>query len=194
MMFRAAGLALVYGSLGCLLTPCSVRGDRFEGPNLNGDAYLLQSTPNGAAATANWSTRFEDYPGGVEAFEFYAGPITTTYSQVFWRALPVVQLPQDIVQRFDGKVMAVVGFEADQVRRKGSIDFDGSVLAEDTSVPITVAYNHHYGARLLGKNSRMVKMPREDVLRNLEGEKRTVHPVRGPYRTPVPVQLACFVR
>lgn len=34
--------------------------------------------------------------------------------QVFWKGLPPVSLPADVVQRFDGKAMMVVGFEVDQ--------------------------------------------------------------------------------
>jgi hypothetical protein len=35
--------------------------------------YLLQATPNGEAAVKQWSTKFKDYPGGVEYFEELAG-------------------------------------------------------------------------------------------------------------------------
>ena len=73
-------------------------------------------------------------PGGVENFTIYAGPITSTYGEVFWTSLPQVRLPDDIVARFKGKGMAVVGFEVDQVRRTPE---------GDVSVPINVAYNHH---------------------------------------------------
>eukprot|EP00462_Mataza_sp_D1_P024841 CAMPEP_0175128078 /NCGR_PEP_ID=MMETSP0087-20121206/4735_1 /TAXON_ID=136419 /ORGANISM="Unknown Unknown, Strain D1" /LENGTH=719 /DNA_ID=CAMNT_0016410113 /DNA_START=120 /DNA_END=2279 /DNA_ORIENTATION=+ len=100
----------------------------------------------------NWSTNFSDYPGGVEYFEVYAGPITTTYSEVFWTALPEIKLPLDLVKRFDGKAMAVVGFEADQVRR---------TKEGDVSVPINIAYNHHYGAMLLGKGSKVERVKRD---------------------------------
>eukprot|EP00039_Didymoeca_costata_P019055 m.336065 g.336065 ORF g.336065 m.336065 type:complete len:758 (-) comp17746_c0_seq1:59-2332(-) len=117
-------------------------------PNMNGE-YMLARTPNQPNAT--WSTQFRDYPGGVEYFEVYAGPITSTYSEVFWTALPEVHLPPDLVQRFAGKGMAVVGFEADQVRKTPE---------GDVSVPINVAYNHHYGAQILSKGSRMEKVPR----------------------------------
>ena len=47
----------------------------------------------------------------------------------------------NIVKRFDGKTMAVVGFEVDQV-------FKGET---DVSVPINVAYNHHFEREMLGK-------------------------------------------
>jgi hypothetical protein len=60
-----------------------------------------------------------------------------------------VPIPQDIIDRFDGKVMAVTGMETDQVQRtpKG-----------DVSVPLTWAYNHHYGAYINGKDSAMEKV------------------------------------
>ena len=41
--------------------------------------------------------------GGVEYFETYVGPITSYYSQVWWTGLPAVDLPADLVKRFDGE-------------------------------------------------------------------------------------------
>lgn len=86
--------------------------------------------------------------GGVEYFEIYVGPITSLYSQVWWKALPHVPIPDDVVQRFKGKGMAVVGYEVDQVRRTPE---------GDISVPINVAYNHHHDAFILGHGSHMEK-------------------------------------
>lgn len=124
-------------------------------PNMNGD-YLLAPTPK--APHPKWSTSFKDYPGGVESFTLYTGSITSTYSEVFWTALPEVNLPEDIVKRFANKGMAVVGFEIDQVRKGAGPN------GEDVSVPINVAYNHHYAATLLGEGSHMERVPydRED--------------------------------
>ena len=45
------------------------------------------------------------------------------------------------------------------MRRKGDKDFDGSVLKEDVSVPISASYNHHHDAYFTGKGSRMEKVP-----------------------------------
>ena len=42
-------------------------------------------------------------------------------------------LPEAIIERFKGKVMAIVAVEMDQVRRKGDKDIDGSILQEDIS-------------------------------------------------------------
>lgn len=111
------------------------------------------------AGPQTFNTNWEDYPGGVEYFDVYMGPITHHYSEVFWTELPETEFPPEIVQRFQGKGMAIVGYEVDQVRRKGSKDVDGSILQEDVSVPINVAYNHHHDMTILGAGSRMEKVP-----------------------------------
>ena len=71
----------------------------------------------------------------------YVGPITSLYSQVWWAALPDVELPAAIKQRFNDSAMAIIGYEVDQVRKKGDKDVDGSTLTEDVSLTINVAYN-----------------------------------------------------
>ncbi len=38
------------------------------------------------------------------------------YGEVYWTMMDSVDLDSKVVERFDGKVMAIVGFEADQVR------------------------------------------------------------------------------
>ena len=119
-------------------------------PNMNGE-YLLSPTPK--APNSTWSTSFRDYPGGVESFTVYTDPITSTYAEVFWTPLPEVKIPEEIIQRFKGKGMAVVGFEADQVRKGAGPN------GEDVSVPINVAYNHHFAATLLGEGSHMERVP-----------------------------------
>ena len=52
-----------------------------------------------------------------EYFDVYHGPITSLYSQVWWTST-ANDIPDDIKQRFDGKVMAIVGMESDQVGRR----------------------------------------------------------------------------
>lgn len=68
---------------------------------------------------------------------------------MFWTGLPPVDLPADIVARYDGKGMAVVGFEVDQVRRTPE---------GDVSVPINVAYNHHFESVMVGKKASLEKL------------------------------------
>jgi hypothetical protein len=89
-------LLAVFGCAAAAITPTTE-------PNMNGE-YLLASTPKAPKST--WSTSFKEYPGGVESFTVYAGPITSTYSEVFWKALPEVKLPDGIIERFKGKGMA----------------------------------------------------------------------------------------
>ena len=64
------------------------------------------------------------------------------YGEVHWRP-EETPLPPEIVKRFDGKVMAVTGYEVDIVRPGP----DGTL----TSVPCTQHYNHHYSAFMSGK-------------------------------------------
>ena len=45
--------------------------------NMNGDYNYVGRTPH--QGKGNYSTNFSKYPGGVEYFEVYAGPINTTY-------------------------------------------------------------------------------------------------------------------
>jgi hypothetical protein len=134
--------------------------------NMNGE-YVISPTPK---AFGNYSTKWSEYPGGVEYFEVYMGPITSLYSQVsklhatntikprrlimpfsqvWWKQLDDVPLPPELVQRFEGKGMAVMGYEVDQVRRTPE---------GDVSVPINMAYNHHHDAFFVGKGSSMQKV------------------------------------
>ena len=45
----------------------------------------------------------------------YSPVISTQYSEVFWTMMDPVPLPQHVVDSFKGKIMAVVGYETDQV-------------------------------------------------------------------------------
>ena len=74
-------------------------------PNMNGNYVLANSE--------SFPTNFSDYPGGVESFDAYHGPINSTYGQVWWTTATDA-LPADVVARFAGKMMAIVGIEMDQ--------------------------------------------------------------------------------
>ena len=81
--------------------------------------------------------------GKSEFFDLYSKPYTTLYSQMFWTHLGAVPLPPHIVSRFaGGKVMALTGWEADQVLKGAGPN------GTDVSVPITWSYNHHRIARV----------------------------------------------
>ena len=70
------------------------------------------------------------------------------HEQVFWTMMDGVPLPDDIVKRFDGKTMAITGYESDQVQRTP----DG-----DKPLPITAAYNHHYTGYVNSKTAKLVR-------------------------------------
>ncbi|CAB9518140.1 expressed unknown protein [Seminavis robusta] len=111
-------------------------------PNMNGD-YVLSSTPHANNTQKLFPTHFKDYPDiATESFDVYSPIISQLYSQVFWKGLPPVKLPQHIASKYKGQVMAVIGFELDQVR----IDKDG----KERSVPMNAVYNHHFEATMIG--------------------------------------------
>ena len=96
-------------------------------------------------------TQYKDYPGGVESFEVYTPAMRTLYSQVWWQPLDPVDFPADIVRKYNGTGMAIVGWEIDQVRRTP----DG-----DVSVPISASYNHHFVGAIIGEGARFRKVAR----------------------------------
>ena len=55
-----------------------------------------------------------------------------------------------MVKEYDGRAMAIVGFEVDQV----FLNPDGSEI----SVPINVAYNHHFESTMVGKGANLKKV------------------------------------
>ena len=108
-------------------------------PNLNG-AYALSRTPG--QDPSKFPKSYAAYPGGADFFDVYSPPIRSQYSEVYWAPLAPVPLPADVVARFSGKGMAIVGFETDQVRKTPQ---------GDVQVPINVAYNHHHDAYFTGR-------------------------------------------
>lgn len=112
--------------------------------NMNGDVYSI-SNPDTFSKT-QFSTIYEEINPKNEYFDVYSPPITSRYAEVFWTMMEPVNLPDNIVKRFTGKIMAITGYETDQVFSDGS------------SVPITWAYNHHYEAYLRSENSNFFKL------------------------------------
>ena len=110
--------------------------------NMNGE-YVFSATPGGKPGF--FPKHYRDYPGGVEAYDVYSPPMTTLYSQVWWKPLAPTVMPDEMVAKYNGTAMAIVGWEIDQVRRTPS---------GDESVPISASYNHHYTSRLVGAGAR----------------------------------------
>merc|ERR1712130_949680 len=120
--------------------------------NMNG-LYTI-SNPN-PAATNEFNSDYNSF-SDVEYFEVYSPPISTKYSEVYWTMMDPVPMDKDLVSRFQGKTMAIVGYETDQV-----IVTEGQ---PDVSVPITHAYNHHFEAYLSGSLSEMRKVEGEEAV------------------------------
>ena len=124
---RSCAATLVALAAAALLVPAREAARTTEHvriPNMNGEYVIANSDA--------FPTNYMSYPGGVESFDAYHGPITSTYSQVWWTS-STDPLPREIIERFDGKVMAIVGVEMDQVRKGAGPD------GQDISVPINVA-------------------------------------------------------
>jgi hypothetical protein len=155
---------------GCLVG-CGLAAAAPPGPNMNG-AYLLSQTPGGNRTQERFPTTYANYPRAVESFDVYSPLISSLYSQVFWKGLDPVALPDAIVKKYAGKGMAVVGFEMDQVRKTA----DG-----DVSVPINVAYNHHFESSMVGGKARFEKVkfsgPDDPRLRKLLASREMGHGV-----------------
>jgi len=136
-MIRATLLtALASGAAGAL-----------ESSNMNGFNYAIHN-PN---ANGKWTGDYKDIDPLAESFTVYSPEIRTLYGQVFWTMMPPVPVPPAVVQKYDGKTMAIVGYECNQVMK----DPAGG---PDIPVPINAAYNHHHGAVIKGKGAKLVKM------------------------------------
>eukprot|EP00325_Prymnesiales_sp_UTEX-LB-985_P010507 CAMPEP_0174696172 /NCGR_PEP_ID=MMETSP1094-20130205/2390_1 /TAXON_ID=156173 /ORGANISM="Chrysochromulina brevifilum, Strain UTEX LB 985" /LENGTH=884 /DNA_ID=CAMNT_0015892883 /DNA_START=17 /DNA_END=2671 /DNA_ORIENTATION=+ len=100
----------------------------------------------------------DDYASkGHEYFDVWAPEIATTYGENFWTNQGNTPLPDHIVKRFAGKIMAITGYEQDQVM-VDPVGQPGVNPERDVSVPINWAYNHHYMAWMTGEHSQMVEV------------------------------------
>jgi hypothetical protein len=72
---------------------------------------------------------------GYEYFDVWAPEIATSYGQAFWTDQGSQPLPPDVVKRFDGKVIAIQGYEQDQVMVQPAGQ-PGANPSKDVSVPI----------------------------------------------------------
>lgn len=116
--------------------------------NLNGK-YRVWSG-NGETKAFN-----DDYASkGYEYFDVWSEEIATHYGEVFWTGMGPYSLPDHIVERFKGKVMAIMGYEHDQVMVTPTGQ-PGVNPEADVSVPFTWAYNHHYAIWMTGEHSEM---------------------------------------
>ncbi|XP_076071269.1 uncharacterized protein LOC143042717 [Mytilus galloprovincialis] len=131
--------------------------EKEDGGNMNG-RYLV-------ASGGNQGVHFnDDYKSkGHEYFDVYSPEIATHYGEVFWTDLGNNPIPKEIIDRFAGKVMAITGYEQDQVM-VNPVSKPGLNPQNDVSVPINWAYNHHYVAWMTGKYSKLIKIPNPDPM------------------------------
>jgi hypothetical protein len=97
---------------------------------------------------------------GHQFFDVWAPEIATHYGEVFWTDQGALPIPADIVSKFDGKVMAITGYEQDQVMVTPT-GHPGVNPSLDVSVPINWAYNHHYSTTVTGAHSYMQPVPNQ---------------------------------
>eukprot|EP00928_Gymnodinium_smaydae_P098588 TRINITY_DN9201_c0_g2_i2.p1 TRINITY_DN9201_c0_g2~~TRINITY_DN9201_c0_g2_i2.p1 ORF type:complete len:781 (-),score=80.76 TRINITY_DN9201_c0_g2_i2:119-2461(-) len=155
-----------------LLSLCLLALVEADVMNKGGIPYRISnppgSTKNWVGESGEYSTDFvRNVKGPVEYFDVY-GEVRTQYSQVYWTRNTPINLPPELVERFKGKVMAITGYEIDQVTHDGpqtGSTTKGDVLGgfacypecngTDTSVPSYHAYNHHYFSWLVGKDAQV---------------------------------------
>merc|ERR1719369_1709778 len=97
------------------ISSCSPTSTTISPPvvNMNGEYIISNENPY---ASAKWSSLYSKLQD-VEYFEVYSPLLSTRYGEVFWTMMDPVPLDKDLVARFDGKVLAVVGYETDQVMK-----------------------------------------------------------------------------
>jgi len=172
-MAMILGLALMLTST---LSIASIETPSVE--NMNG-IYQIQpgnSTDSRSKVPTAFNTNFSSYPAlghpnnTVKYVEAYSENISTLYSQIWWTMGPVYKFPAEFVKNYDNKVMAIVGYEFDQVIQNA----DGT----ESPVPVTWSYNHHYSARVVGKYAEMYQ---EGVDGQQDPRAKNIGHLSGPY-------------
>lgn len=125
-----------------------------QAANMNGDYIVSSGDKFGVPFNSDYSSK------GHEYFDVWAPEMATHYGEVFWTDQGNQPLPKAIIDRFKGKVMAITGYEQDQVMVIPTGQ-PGVNPAQDVSVPINWAYNHHYMAWMTGSHSEIKKVPCE---------------------------------
>lgn len=78
---------------------------------------FVSSNMNGPYKIANSHSFSTDYEkNSLEYFDVYSDIISTEYAEVHWRMHDAISLEDNLIERFRGKVMAIVGYEVDQIR------------------------------------------------------------------------------
>ena len=124
---------------------------REDAPRANMNGLYLISNPR-SGSKVKYDGDYSKRPN-ASFFDVYSPPIVTRYGEVYWTMMSPVNIPADVIAKFKGKTMAIVGYEADQVRQTDQ---------GDVSMPIFWQYNHHYEAYLSGAKSEMREVTKEE--------------------------------
>ena len=123
-----------------LLMALGLLGAARASQNMNGD-YRVASVDGLVDFNTDYASK------GHEYFDVWSPEIATRYAEVWWHDMGKQPLPQEIVARFANKTMAITGYEMDMVMVQPAGQ-PGANPAQDVSVPMNWAYNHHYEVRL----------------------------------------------
>ncbi|KAH3737860.1 uncharacterized protein LOC127850309 [Dreissena polymorpha] len=123
--------------------------------NMNGRYLVASGSNQGVPFNDDYASK------GHEYFDVWSPELATHYGEVFWTDQGNNPIPKEIIDRFKGKVMAITGYEQDQVMvtPTGKPGLNPDL---DVSVPINWAYNHHYMAWMTGDHSEMVRISNPD--------------------------------
>ena len=94
-------------------------------------------------------------------------------NKVFWDNLAAVPLPAELIKEYDGKIMAITGFEVDILR---------NISGKVEHVPCYESYNHHYGMSFSGKGATTTQkrgFDPEAPIRNSHGGPSWTHAPNG---------------
>lgn len=141
--------------------------------NMNGDYIVASVDKVGVPFEDDYAARGHDY------FDVWAPEIATTYGQAFWTDQHNQPLPKEIVERFKGKVIAITGYEHDQVM-VDPVGQPGVNPDRDVSVPINWAYNHHYMMWMTGEHSELKQVPADPNDHMAHGAPTKWVPVNRP--------------
>ena len=84
------------------------------GENMNGDYIVASGDKIGVHFNTDYKSK------GHEYFDVYSPELATHYGEVFWTDQGNNPIPQDIIDRFKGKTIAITGYEVDVVRGGGA--------------------------------------------------------------------------
>eukprot|EP00911_Craspedida_sp_UC1_P000431 UC1_evm1s325 len=123
--------------------------------NVNGVYRLANPLPNGPS---NFSL-----PARAKGryFDVYSDVVHSLYSQVNWRT-HTTPIPSDVVAKFSGRTMNIVGYEFNIIRRRGG----GACVSSSSDNPVPCdfepafgweQYNHHYTNTISGAALKLVR-------------------------------------